>query len=112
MGTRVIYQRCRRNTVNIQKDAQTLSYIHRLFELNLFLLNHQHLNFTIPITNNDMTSNNTSEFIYIDDDMSPDAHHWAQNVEPTDDTSIKPGEAFAWFQDPTFVQNLLKATDD
>lgn len=59
-----------------------------------------------------MTSNNTSEFTYIDDDMLPEAYYWAQNVEGTDDIAIKPGEAFAWFQDPTFVQNLLKATDE
>jgi len=62
-----------------------------------------------------MVSNNNSkpsEFIYINDDMSPNAHHWAQNIEGTKDIAIKPREAFAWFQDPAFVQTLLKATDD
>jgi len=59
-----------------------------------------------------MTSKNSSKFVYIDNNMSPDAHHWAQTVEGTDDIAIKPGEAFAWFQDPTFVQALLKATDN
>jgi len=62
-----------------------------------------------------MVSNNNSkpsEFVYINDDMSPDAHHWAQNIEGTEDIAIKPREAFAWFQDPAFVQTLLKATDD
>jgi len=59
-----------------------------------------------------MISNTTSEFIYIDDDMTPDAHYWAENVEGTEDVAITPGEALIWFQDPTFVQNLLKATDE
>jgi len=59
-----------------------------------------------------MTSKNSSEFVYIDDDMSPNAHHWAQNIEATKDVAIKPAEAPTWFQDPTFVQTLLKATDN
>jgi len=59
-----------------------------------------------------MISNTTSEFIYIDNDMTPDAHYWAENVEGTEDVAITPGEALIWFQDLTFVQNLLKATDE
>jgi len=58
-----------------------------------------------------MVSNTASEFIYIDDDMAPDAHYWAENVEGTEDVTITPSEALIWFQDPTFVQDLLKATD-
>jgi len=59
-----------------------------------------------------MVSNTHSEFVYIDDDMTPDAHYWAENVEGTEDVAITPSEALIWFQDPTFVQNLLKATDE
>jgi len=59
-----------------------------------------------------MVSNNSTEFIYIDDDMVLDAHYWAENVEGTKDVAITPGEALTWFQDLTFVQNLLKATDE
>jgi len=59
-----------------------------------------------------MVSNNSTKFIYIDDNMAPDAHYWAENVEGTEDVAITPGEALIWFQDPTFVQSLLKATDE
>jgi len=59
-----------------------------------------------------MVSNNSTEFIYINDNMVPDAHYWAENMEGTEDISITPGEALVWFQDPTFVQSLLKATDE
>ena len=59
-----------------------------------------------------MVSKNSSEFTYIDDDMALDAHYWAENVEGTEDVAITPSEALTWFQDLTFVQNLLKATDE
>jgi len=59
-----------------------------------------------------VTKSNSSEFIYVDDDMSHDAQYWAQNVEGTDDIAIQPREAFTWFQDPEFVRNLIKATDE
>jgi len=62
-----------------------------------------------------MVSNNTSnpsEFVYIDDDMAPDAHYWAENVEGTEDIAILPREAFTWFQDPKFAEDLIKATDE
>jgi len=62
-----------------------------------------------------MVSNNNSnpsEFVYIDDDMSPDAHYWAENVEGTEEIAILPREAFTWFQDPKFAKNLIKATDE
>jgi len=59
-----------------------------------------------------MVSKNSSEFTYINDDMAPDAHYWAENVEGTEDVAITPGKALVWFQDPTFIQDLLKATDE
>jgi len=59
-----------------------------------------------------MVSNNSTEFIYIDDNMAPDAHYWAENVEGTEDVAITPSEALIWFQDPTFIQSLLKAMDE
>jgi len=59
-----------------------------------------------------MVSNTASEFVYIDDNMAPDAHYWAENMEGTEDVAITPSEALVWFQDPTFVQDLLKATDE
>ena len=33
-------------------------------------------------------------------------------MEGTEDVAITPSEALIWFQDPTFVQDLLKATDE
>jgi len=57
-------------------------------------------------------NSNTSEFVYIDDDMAPDAHYWAENVEGTEDIAILPREAFTWFQDPKFAEDLIKATDE
>ena len=60
-----------------------------------------------------MVSNNiTSDFIYVDDDMAPDAHYWSESVEGTEDMAILPREAFIWFQDPKFVKDLLNAMDD
>jgi len=62
-----------------------------------------------------MVSNNgsnPSEFVYVDDDMAPDAHYWAENVEGTKDIAILPREAFTWFQDPKFAEDLIKATDE
>jgi len=60
-----------------------------------------------------MISNDiTSDFIYVDDDMAPDAHYWSESVEGTEDMAILPHEAFIWFQDPKFIKDLLNATDD
>ena len=60
-----------------------------------------------------MVSNDiASDFIYVDDDMAPDAHYWSESVEGTKDMAILPREAFIWFQDPKFVKDLLNATDD
>lgn len=57
-------------------------------------------------------NSNPSEFVYVDDDMSPNAHYWAENVEGTEDIAILPREAFTWFQDPKFAEDLIKATDE
>jgi len=61
------------------------------------------------ISNN---NSNPSEFVYVNNDMSPDAHYWAKNVEGTEDIAILPREAFTWFQDPKFAEDLIKATDE
>jgi len=60
-----------------------------------------------------MVSNDIiSDFIYVDDDMAPNAHYWSESVEGTEDMAILPQEAFIWFQDPKFVKDLLNTMDD
>jgi len=59
-----------------------------------------------------VSNNSTTDYIYVDDDMAPNAHYWSESVEGTEDMAIMPREAFLWFQDPKFVKDLLNATDN
>ena len=66
-----------------------------------------HIATTIMVSNN-----STTDYIYIDNDMAPDAHYWSKSVEGTEDMAILPREAFVWFQNPKFVKDLLNAMDN